>query len=106
MFVFPSESEIVGNVVIEAIEHLLIDPDHRLQMALDARIAIETTWPDWTDVLAEGLMPVWRDVGNRYCKKWRTSGRPPRADRRSWLVSSTQADDVSCDNYSGRPRRR
>ncbi len=116
IFVFPSESEIVCNVVIEAkasglpvivtggattsqlvsspgvdglltddpsieayakaIEHLLIAPDRRRRMGRDARIAIETSWPDWTDVLAEDLLPVWRDVKTRYCEKWRTDGHP------------------------------
>jgi len=102
LFVFPSESEIVGNVVIEAkasglpvivtggattsqlisspgfdglltadrsvdayaeiTRRLLMDPAGRLHMAKNARKCIETTWPDWSDVLAEDLLPIWRDV--------------------------------------------
>ena len=102
VFVFPSESEIVGNVVIEAkasslpvivtggattgqlvmspgvdglltedgstdayvdaIRSLLDDPDRRRRMAREARMSIETAWPAWSDVLAEDLLPVWREV--------------------------------------------
>lgn len=116
MFVFPSESEIVGNVVIEAkasglpvivtggattsqlvsssgvdglltddpsieayakaVGHLLTDPDRRRQMGQDARIAIETSWPDWTDVIVEDLIPIWRDAKARFCEKWRKAGHP------------------------------
>ena len=105
IFVFPSESEVFSNVVIEAkasglpvivtrgattsqlisspgvdglltdgpsvdaysdaIMHLLVHRDRRLQMARDARIAIETGWPSWADVLAEDLLPVWRNVTTR-----------------------------------------
>ena len=116
IFVFPSESEVFSNVVIEAkasglpvivtrgattsqlisspgvdglltddpsidsyadaIMHLLIHRDRRLQMARDARIAIETSWPSWADVLAEDLLPVWRDVKTRYCDKWQVGSQP------------------------------
>jgi glycosyltransferase involved in cell wall biosynthesis len=116
IFVFPSESEIVSNVVIEAkasglpvivtggattsqlvsspgvdglltdnpsieayaeaVGRLLTDPDRRRRIGRDARIAIETTWPDWTDVLAEDLLPVWRDAKARFCEKWRKAGHP------------------------------
>lgn len=100
MFVFPSESETVGNVVIEArasglpvvvtadattgqlvsspgvdglatpngsteayaeaMKSLLIDPERRRRMGQNARRSIEISWPDWPDVLAEDLLPVWR----------------------------------------------
>lgn len=106
LFVFPSESEIVGNVVIEAkasglpvivtggattaqlitspgfdgivtkdrsveayvdaTRRLLTDPAHRRRIANNARICIEETWPDWSDVLAEDILPVWRHVGKAH----------------------------------------
>lgn len=112
IFVFPSESEIVGNVVIEArasglpvivtkgattsqlisspgVDGLLTDDgsvdayidrikqflnagDRRQEIARAARISIETSWPSWTDVLIEDLLPVWKDVKTCFCKKWRT----------------------------------
>lgn len=115
IFVFPSESEIVGNVVIEAkasglpvivtrgattsqlvsspgidgllsndcsveayvgaMRSLLIDTDRRLTMAQNARMSIELAWPDWTDVLAEDLLPVWQDVKTRSCEKWYMADR-------------------------------
>ena len=102
LFVFPSESEIVGNVVIEAkasglpvivtggattaqlitspgfdgilsrnrsveayvnaTRRLLADPARRRRIGNNARICIEETWPDWTDVLAEDLLSVWQKV--------------------------------------------
>ncbi|MEL6964486.1 MAG: glycosyltransferase [Pseudomonadota bacterium] len=106
LFVFPSESEIVCNVVIEAkasglpvivtggattsqliempgidgivtrdgslpsyvetIAELLRRPDERLQIARKARDSIEMSWPDWADVLAEDLLPVWRSMKARH----------------------------------------
>jgi glycosyltransferase involved in cell wall biosynthesis len=102
MFVFPSETEIVCNVVIEAkasglpvivtsgattsqlittpgndglitrdgsvdayasmIAGLLEEPERRRQIASNARAITETSWPDWSDVLIEDLMPVWQRV--------------------------------------------
>ena len=102
LFVFPSESETVGNVVIEAkasglpvvltahattmqilsapgvdglaapdgspeayaetVKLLLDDPDLRRRIGRNARRTIETSWPDWSDVLAGDLLPVWRSA--------------------------------------------
>ena len=102
IFVFPSETEIMGNVVIEAkaaglpvivtdgattsqlvasngadglvtkdgsveayadvMTRLLADPARRTRIADQARRWIETSWPDWSDVLAEDLLPVWHDA--------------------------------------------
>ena len=109
MFVFPSETEIVCNVVIEAkasglpvivtaeattsqlitspgydglitrdgsidayaeaIAGLLAQPDRRRQIANHARSVIEDSWPDWHDVLASDLLPVWQRVQTRYVAK-------------------------------------
>jgi hypothetical protein len=60
-----------------AIRHLLDDPDRRLQIARGARTSIETTWPDWTDVLAQDLLPVWQDVRTRFCETWRMTHHSP-----------------------------
>lgn len=100
MFVFPSESEIMANVVIEAkasglpvvltahattmqflsapgvdglaapdaspeafagiMGLLLGDPEFRQRIGANARRSIEASWPDWSDVVAEDLLPVWR----------------------------------------------
>ena len=105
MFVFPSESETVGNVVLEAkasglpvlvadapgpaqlvlkhgvdglitptadpadwtaaIAALLEDGGRRQEMGRQARIAVETSWPSWGDVLRADLLPIWRDVALR-----------------------------------------
>lgn len=105
MFVFPSESETVGNVVLEAkasglpalvadapgpaqlvlkhgvdglitptadpadwtaaIAALLEDGGRRQEMGRQARIAVETAWPSWGDVLRVDLLPIWRDVALR-----------------------------------------
>jgi len=110
LFAFPSESETVGNVVIEAkasglpviltkgattsqlvstpgydgllsrdcsveayvdaARSLLVDPDLRTSIGQNARKCIETHWPDWTDVLVEDLLPIWREVrseGDQKC---------------------------------------
>lgn len=116
LFVFPSESEIVCNAVIEAkasglpvivtggattsqliaspgidgivtrdgslqnyvetLTWLLAKPDKRLQIGKNARETIETCWPDWTDVLAEDLLPIWQAVKAGSTVK----GRTPRSD--------------------------
>jgi glycosyltransferase involved in cell wall biosynthesis len=114
IFVFPSETEIVCNVVIEAkasglpvivtggattsrlisspgvdglvtregtvkayadkIDELLKNPDKREQIAKNARSIIEDAWPDWTDVLAEDLLPVWQKAKAGYSKKAQATG--------------------------------
>lgn len=105
IFVFPSESEIMPNAVLEArasalpivlsvrdngaqlvaepgvdgllvqecrpdawaeaLRPLLRDPERRTAMGAAARRRIEADWPDWAEVLAEDLLPVWRTVAGR-----------------------------------------
>jgi glycosyltransferase involved in cell wall biosynthesis len=100
MFVFPSESDVIANAVIEAkasglpvivtrgattsqlvsapgqdgvlasdgsmdayadaMRGLLLDKGRRIAIGRQARQTIETSWPDWCDVLAEDLLPIWR----------------------------------------------
>jgi glycosyltransferase involved in cell wall biosynthesis len=116
LFVFPSESETVGNVVIEAkasglpvvltagattarllsspgvdgllapdrspeayaatMAPLVDDPELRRRIGRNARHGIETSWPDWSDVVAEDLLPVWRAAYDEISAEDR---QPPRA---------------------------
>lgn len=105
VFVFPSETETAGNVVLEAMasglavvvaDHpgpaqfvdragkdglvlptaepaawhralaaLIADPAARQRMGGLARKTVETRWPTWRDVVANDLLPIWRDTAPR-----------------------------------------
>jgi len=48
-----------------AIDELRLRPDRLQHMRKEARKSIVSGWPSWEDVLAEDLLPVWREVGAR-----------------------------------------
>jgi glycosyltransferase involved in cell wall biosynthesis len=85
IFVFPSETEVSPNVVLEAKASglpVVVAADHgggqfiaesgrdgvivagqdpaRWARAAESRRWAETSWPSWLDVLREDLLPVWR----------------------------------------------
>ncbi len=62
---------------VDAIRGLLADPDRRRRMAREARACIETAWPAWSDILAEDLLPVWREVSLRIAERQHMTSHAP-----------------------------
>lgn len=50
---------------VDAMAPLLIDPATRRRIGQAARQQIERSWPDWSDVMAEDLLPIWQRAHER-----------------------------------------
>ncbi|MCP4330983.1 MAG: glycosyltransferase [Alphaproteobacteria bacterium] len=57
--------EIEPRTWADAIKSLGCDVERRRQMAERARQNVELTWPSWSDVLRQDLLPVWNHVANQ-----------------------------------------